>query len=212
MDIEIISENVFYDMIDLNLYSTRDEEPYVSSIKNLLNELIKQYELPDKSLYLDSNLSKKRDNSGQETSKSICIFEPEYPPRSKAKETLGRNFVVMNLKPASSGLLELLIRDLQFNSVPLPESATVKIIKSDKVFHHVLFDVNSSDFLEYIRNNVIFALANYKSSSSFGCCSHFIQCSDEKRCVHENKLYSKGCKYRTHLEAGKIFYGKNANI
>ena len=34
----------------------------------------------------------------------------------------------------------------------------------------------------------------------------------EKKCVHENKLYSKGCQYRRNLDAGRIFYGKNRNI
>ncbi len=48
--------------------------------------------------------------------------------------------------------------------------------------------------------------------SSFGCCSMFNECSDAKKCVHENKLYSKACMYRRHLDDGRIFYGKNRNI
>lgn len=188
------------------------KKPYIVHIELLLTELIEHYELPENSLYLDSNLSKKGESSGHETSKSICIFEPEYPPQKKVKETLGRNFVVMNLKPTSDERVELLIRTLQFDSISLPKSATLKNVKSDQTFFHVLFDSNSDDLLEYIRDNIVFALANYKSSHSFGCCSRFVQCSDAKRCVHDNKLYSKGCKYRIHLEAGRIFYGKNANV
>lgn len=49
---------------------------------------------------------------------------------------------------------------------------------------------------------------------SFGCCSHYIECSDAKTCVMANmgKGFYKGCQYKQNLEAGKIFYGKNANI
>ena len=46
----------------------------------------------------------------------------------------------------------------------------------------------------------------------FGCCSRYEQCSDERKCIHPDFLFSRACAYRENLEAGNIFYGKNRNI
>ena len=46
----------------------------------------------------------------------------------------------------------------------------------------------------------------------FGCCARYVQCSDEKKCVNPDFLLSLACAYKRHLEAGRIFYGKNKNI
>lgn len=46
---------------------------------------------------------------------------------------------------------------------------------------------------------------------SFGCCSLYIECSDAKQCLRDvNNSEYTGCYYRKNLEAGRIFYGKNA--
>lgn len=47
---------------------------------------------------------------------------------------------------------------------------------------------------------------------AFGCCSRYERCSDERKCVHDDLAYATACQYRSNLEAGKIFYGKNKNI
>ena len=45
-----------------------------------------------------------------------------------------------------------------------------------------------------------------------GCCSSFRKCSDARACVHADDQDYKRCMYRTHLEAGRIFYGVNRNF
>jgi hypothetical protein len=45
----------------------------------------------------------------------------------------------------------------------------------------------------------------------FGCCSKYLECSDSRKCVHEDFLLSLGCQYRTNLLEDRIFYGKNKN-
>ena len=47
---------------------------------------------------------------------------------------------------------------------------------------------------------------------NYGCCSRFIECSDELKCINPNKKLAKGCQYRKNLESSRIFYGKNKNI
>lgn len=50
------------------------------------------------------------------------------------------------------------------------------------------------------------------SPDSFDCCSRYMQCSDEKRCVNPYPNISKLCKYHSKIKKGIIFYGKNKNI
>lgn len=46
----------------------------------------------------------------------------------------------------------------------------------------------------------------------FGCCSRYLRCSDEKKCVNPNYIMSLGCAYKKNLEEGRIFYGKNKTV
>ena len=52
----------------------------------------------------------------------------------------------------------------------------------------------------------------FSKPSSFGCCHKYIECSDARKCLHDDLNYSEGCIYRQNLEAGRIFYGKNRNV
>ena len=57
------------------------------------------------------------------------------------------------------------------------------------------------------------AVNNYKPKELFGCCSKYLECSDQKKCLHENSFYHKVCCwYRKSLDKGRIFYGENRNI
>ena len=46
---------------------------------------------------------------------------------------------------------------------------------------------------------------------AFGCCSRYLQCSDSRKCIHEDFVASLGCQYRINLLEDRIFYGKNKN-
>ena len=88
-----------------------------------------------------------------------------------------------------------------------------KIVNSDPKNIHVFMDRNTNELVEYIKLHTEYRIKHYTSkASTFGCCSKFNACSDAMKCVHENRLYSMACSYRTNLDAGRIFYGKNRNI
>ena len=176
-------------------------------LEKILNDIIIDEELPASSLHLYSNTSAK---TKEEISKSICIYEPDYPSIKGTTDKPGKNFVIMNIQDTE--VFDLLIRNKQFSEVSLPPTATIKQVTSDKTFVHVIFNKNDNNIFSYIRENIMYCLRHYESKAkSFGCCSKFIQCSDAKKCVHENKLYSMSCAYRHNLDSGKIFYGKNRN-
>lgn len=180
-----------------------------TKVNALLEGIIKEEELPTMSIFLYSNKSNKGDKKGIEISKSIKISEPEYPPQDKSVRPKNGT-LVMNIQQKTG--IELLIRNEQFNIIPLPREGKLKELKSDQNFKHVIFEESMESLYSYIRANVIYCIDNYVSSSSFGCCSKFGKCSDEKKCLHENKLYSTGCAYRRNLESSKIFYGQNRNV
>jgi len=46
----------------------------------------------------------------------------------------------------------------------------------------------------------------------FGCCSRYVDCSDAKKCIHPEFVFSLSCHYRINLLDNKIFYGANRNI
>ena len=178
-------------------------------VYNILQETIVKEELPENSLYISSNLTK----LGEVKSQSICVNEPDYPPNSHNVNRIGKNDTF--LKYEYDKTLSLHIRDNYLKLLTIPNSALLKKTKADGLFTRIIFSSieDNLDILgDLVRTIVKIGLDYYESGSSFGCCSQFIKCSDAKKCVHENKLYSKGCQYRKNLDAGRIFYGKNRNI
>lgn len=78
-----------------------------------------------------------------------------------------------------------------------------------------VFTITQSDqlsvFIEWLRK---LKRENFRAlvSDTFACCNSFVQCSDAGHCIHENDRFYNGCYYRTNLEQGRFFYGKNKNI
>ena len=78
--------------------------------------------------------------------------------------------------------------------------------------YEILDFYNLDELLEKAKNSIFAALEIYEPTWIFGCCSKYEQCSDARKCVHDYKLYAKGCQYRKNLENGLIFYGENKNV
>lgn len=180
-----------------------------SSVQAMLHDMVIEEELPENSLYLMPNYGR---DGKTITSHSVCIYEPDYPLSPNDKKDPTRNSNVINIKENGT-MLELMVGKVQFGDIGAPIGAEVKEVKSDKVYMHIFVSADHPELIDYIKRNTKYAYINYTSkASSFGCCSSFNACSDAKKCVHVNKLYSKACIYRGHLDAGRIFYGKNGNV
>lgn len=219
-DIQIISENVFYDMVDEEMQAMESTEcpeknraevsNWKNDVKTMLEILAEDMELPEGSLYLYSNIGKK---SKKVTSYSICIYEPEYPPIPNAKKDEKRNSVVLRIEEKTETEVELTLGRVQYESINTPETAEINIRQSEPDTVRMKFDASDPAFIEYLKENTIYRIRNYSSKeSSFGCCSRYEMCSDAKKCVHENKLFACACQYKRNLESGRIFYGKNKNV
>ena len=185
------------------------DQTFYDTIQNIINNIISDLDLPNDSIFLYSNTSNKGNNVGKETSKSICLYEPEYPSTGKSNTKPGKNDIVLRIADLKDDFIDIVVRLLQSKQITIPDSAEIKSRKSDAGFVHIIMPKSDSQLPAFVRENILYCLNNYKSHDSFGCCSKYLACSDAKKCLHENKMYAMKCNYRANLETGKIFYGEN---
>lgn len=197
-----------------------ENKDWRSAVRDMLEIVVKNYELPKGTLYLSDNYGQTENVKGLPISHTVCIWEPNYPPVKNEKPS--QNKVVLTIVPSTVKSrpddLDLSLRIEQELDVHefLPGDAEIlPQTKSDKSTGtiKVRFNCTSITLVDYIRRNTEYCIKKYTSKASrFGCCSMFNECSDSKKCVHQNKLYSKACMYRDNLEQGRIFYGENKSI
>ncbi len=175
----------------------------------MLEDLIKELELPKGSLLLLENKARLSDAI---TSYAINIYEPEYPPISNSWRDETRNSIVLRIEEKKDEL-EVILGKTQYELLYKPTVNKITERKSEADTIRLRFSIDSPELINYLKENTKFRVKNYSSKeASFGCCSRFEECSDAKKCVHPNKLFSMACQYRHNLDSGRIFYGKNKNI
>ena len=208
----------------INLFDMEDRN-WQEEISTLCDRMVEAHQLPQKSLYLAKNMGREgkvSDKRDTVISYSICIYEPEYPEVSGKEKDPSRNTVITNIKivelKTKEDRFEVLVRDTSTDFVgPIPgmkdRGAVPKTYFRKFTFEKSQLNTVLDGWLEYLERLIEYELRTYVSKATrFACCSHFIECSDAKKCVHANKLYACACYYKANLDAGRIFYGKNKNI
>ena len=94
--------------------------------------------------------------------------------------------------------------DLITSSFKVYENTDQVRLNMDMTFDHEAFMDAFTQISRFLRK--------FPSVERFGCCHRFIQCSDARRCLIYDSFEALGCYYRENLEAGRIFYGVNANV
>lgn len=205
LDIEIISENIFYDMLE---YSA-DEKPEAceqmcfyeeKTIENIISDALDfarekygyykahvkgYYELkataPEKELYNVLDYSQNKDGS-------ISVFID--------RELFLKVYEKKNTVLIKSETAKILFPNEKYETVAQPEGfVKINFIRD-----------NFNCLLETVLN---YTIKNYFPTHRFGCCIQYKKCSEAGNCLHEDKFYSKGCYYRENLEQGKNFYLKD---
>lgn len=46
----------------------------------------------------------------------------------------------------------------------------------------------------------------------FSCCSSYLECSNDRRCLHPDDVFYMNCSYRKRLYKGIVFFGENRNV
>ena len=169
--IEIIEEGVFIPALQSILSSGESEAGTVDSegiedcsweqnIQDMLEELIREYELPAGSLYLRDNYGQAEKTRNSLISHAVCIWEPDYPPMPNEKP--GQNKLVVTIVPSKVKSrpddLDLNLREDQEGDLRkyLPEDAELLAqTKSDKDTGTVKVRIKktSPNLTEYIRQH-----------------------------------------------------------
>ena len=179
---------------DLNSFANKFAECIGNKLEKLCREMEEEMGLMRDSIFINEYAS----------SNAVCLNEQEYPLEAGKKTVFNKSCIILNIKEAEEEA-ELIIKNEQFDRVPLPEKGRLKEVKDDSS-RHIFFSSGEEGLEAYIREHIRAAVKNYKSGCKFGCCSKYKECSQAGSCLHENKLYATGCAYRSNLEQGKIFY------
>ena len=181
-------------------------------IGDILNKIITEEELPEQSLVLTENYSEKTEKI---TSYTVSVKKPDYPRGINTNGNVKTPLFKIQPKSNSKEKKLLLSFNLPDEILKLLENESFHIeIKTTKNDTTVLIDPEDKDFQSFSLFVIQNALDAFMSSggSAFGCCDRYNECSDAKKCLHENRLYALGCAYFHNLREGRIFYGKNRNI
>lgn len=95
----------------------------------------------------------------------------------------------------------------RMHSVPVPEDVSFDKVQKSTIF----FPLNHVALRQYLTDVLAYSLEHFEPSEKFGCCGKYVECSDARKCLHNNTFYARACYYRKNLEADRIFYGKNAS-
>ena len=184
-----------------------DASNWQSVIQEKLNEIIEKRELESDALQLRANATR---SNNPVVSYSVYIIDDDGKAETQKS--------VIRIKPMSSkneDYFHVFINDDKLQFVSLPDGVEIKNTKTDIAAQITRLKVpnNEDILLQIVDEATNHALDVYKSAGNmFGCCSSFNECSDKKACLYPHKFYTSRCWYRTNLEKGKIFYGKNKNI
>jgi len=152
---------------------------------------------------------------------SLCVSEPQqhfYPFDGYPRVTPFLKLFAPSQRSPYKINIELSVE--LFESVTSPQDAVYEHKERRKkkedgsievsYYYRVTYSITSSHILNYIGNITQSFASSYRSKEpAFGCCHRYTECSDAKKCLHPNLMYSTACNYRKNLENGLIFYGKN---
>lgn len=177
--------------------------PWQDVFTKAIEQVLAEEELPENSVILDANYSR----TGEKvTSYSLFIRKPDYPKGINASGDIKTS--LLNIQFGGYGTMHLLL-PLSAKSVILPEWNFEVRKRNSEDFLRVVVAPESPFLSELFLAVTKFCVSRYLRSggdNSFGCCHLYKECSVAKKCLHENKLYARGCQYYYNLKAGRIFY------
>lgn len=172
-----------------------------NGIKDYINifkkELVKSHDISENFILIKTN---------KDDSETIWLIEPVTEKQAKFIFT----YSVKGSQKSKYFCFE--VPNALINEINIPQIAEVKTINSNKIHSFVNFKMWSNDVINFMRNSITYYVEHFEPSDKFGCCGKYVECSNAKRCLHDNLFYARACYYRKNLEAGRIFYGDNKNI
>lgn len=180
----------------ISLFDNIDENVIVDMIEKSLPDYLKE----SGNIYIKPN--------SKNTPHSSIMFSPVQSTSCYRTKEIPDG-LICGIK--ANGKTKFVLFSMQFENL-LTENG----LKFYKIESQNFWRVDMNDFYQFALNdseafckfisNVIVSLFAF---DRFDCCGKFKECSDAKKCLHDDMLYSTACSYRKKLENGIVFYGKN---
>jgi hypothetical protein len=93
-----------------------------------------------------------------------------------------------------------------------PEISAISTVSKSQ-YHFPIDCLSDEVLLQSLVDNLFeISISRNRSLDSFDCCSFYLQCSDNRACVHRSLGHMRDCTYFHNMRKGFIFYGRNRNI
>lgn len=228
-DIEIISEDVFYDMIDDTDCTEFSSEPLEEDIQINEDEFYNLIDIPTYTNESNSEINgNKNSDEFAKSSNELC-----QKIKSKIEKVINSDYLTStNLEIKPSKNLNSNIYFLSFVSEPTPwrlektEKNLLAIKLGQKSYvavkynYHNLFlkynipytKIKSEDLIrisidnffdidETVLSEIINNIfINLFSIQPFGCCGKFDKCKIKGYCIHDDMIYATACQYRKFIK------------
>ena len=163
-------------------------------VEKINREIIKSHGIPENLIICKRNKNKQAD------SETVWLKEPVTGNLSKYI------FKCTFVKNKKGEWVSVSVSDIIVNILNIPECAGVKKVPSNGYQTEIIFDVLDDRAEQLFREIILYYVEHFEPADRFGCCSKYRECSEARKCIHENQFYAKACWYRMNLEDGKIFY------
>lgn len=163
----------------------------IQNIESVMQDITAEMELPENFLTLNTN---------QNDSISLWINEPVTNTKSKMIFNIqemgrkGNKYIRIYLKSNTKG---------KFN---VPDDIGVNSSKSDPSTYFITISEWTEAVHSLVDEIIKYYVNDFEPSDRFGCCHLYRECSQAKKCIHDNLFYARACWYRKNLESGRIFY------
>lgn len=201
-------ENMLFDLETINPL-----EKFMKDLQERCDFIVTQMHYPEHCLAVVKKIGK------TVTSYSVVINEPSAPfgKVDPSKSTTGNGVLYMKESGSKSDADKIVIhvdeRQDYFTTTPASAEKSLKEPANAPKYYEIKMRLVDPELLPYLEKIIFRELSNYVTREPvFGCCNLYVECSDSKKCLHQNPMYATACAYRKNLESGRIFYGKNKNI
>lgn len=171
---------------------------YVQTILKILDTILKDSIMENTHLYDANDKNNKITLNENISNYSFLTFKQillRYTPK-KTKHTIEIRY----------------LNDEQLNNIR-NKFQNVRYKYGDDLYIYI--DIDKPEDINLLKQEILdihkYLFLN-EAVETFGCCSRYIECSDNKKCLCNDLIFRLGCQYKKNLEAGRIFYGKNKTI
>lgn len=170
-------------------------EKLENMIKNVKIDNFNIYDVCEKKEKLKLNDEYKNDTFSYKIFENNILLK--YNTMKKISDFIEIRYINENIYDRIKNKME----NVQYKEGDLYIRISIDNIDQLDILEKEIQDIFIEMFLQYMN-----------TAESFGCCSRYEECSDEKHCVQNDVRLRCSCMYKKNLDAGRIFYGKNKNV